>query len=94
MKKSNGPRVQTFLEETVEGDVFKEIEITRDANDVAKYEKIKRSSLDENGQGMMERFHYLFNDPVVKASSILDSETWLGDCEELASSGYDKLQII
>ena len=35
MKKSNGPRVQAFLKETGEGNVFKEIEITRDGNDVA-----------------------------------------------------------
>ena len=28
---------------------------------------------------MAERFHYLFNDPVVKASSLLDPHTWPGD---------------
>ena len=47
MKKSNGPRVQAFLKETGGGNVFKEIEITRDGNDVAQYEKIKKSVLDE-----------------------------------------------
>ena len=94
MKKSNGPRVQAFLEETREGNVFKEIEITRDGNDVAQYEKIKKSVLDEIGQSMTERFHYLFNDPVVKALSVLDPETWPGDCEELASFGFDQLEII
>lgn len=93
MKKSNGPRVQAFLKETGEGNVFKEIEITRDGNDVAQYEKIKKSVLDEIGQSITERFH-LFNDPVVKASSVLDPETWPGDPEELASFGYDQLQII
>ena len=43
---------------------------------------------------MTEKFHYLFNNPVVKASSVLHPETWPGDCEELASFGYDQLQII
>ena len=94
MKKSNGPRVQAFLKETGKGNVFKEIEITRDGNDVAQYEKIKKSVLDEIGQSMTERFHFLFNDPIVKASSVLDPETWPGGYEELASFGYDQLQII
>jgi len=94
MKKSNGPRVQAFLKETEEGNVFKEIEITRDGNDVAQYEKIKKSRLDEIGQSMTERFHYLFNDPLVKASSVLNPDTWPRDPEQLASFGYDQLQII
>ena len=94
MKKSNGPRVQAFLNKTGEGNMFKEIEITRDGNDDAQYEKIKKSVLNETGLRMTERFHYLFNDSVVKASSVLDPEAWPGDCEELASFGYDQLQII
>ena len=43
---------------------------------------------------MGERFHYLFNDPVVKASSVLDPDTWPTDPEELASYGCDQLCVI
>ena len=79
MKKNNGPQVQAFLKETAEGNVFKEIEITRDQNDVAHFEKIQKSLLDESGRSMAERFHYLFNDPVVNVSSVLDPDTWPGN---------------
>jgi len=44
--------------------------------------------IDEIRESMTERFHYLFNDPVVKNSSVLDPETWPGDCEELALSEF------
>lgn len=43
MKNSSGPRLQVLLEETGEGNVFKEIKITRHGNDVTQY-KIKMSA--------------------------------------------------
>ena len=51
------------------------------------------SVLDETGHNMDERLHYLFNDPVVKASSVLDPDTWPEDPEELASYGDDQLGV-
>ena len=39
---------------------------------------------------MDERFHYLFNDPVIKASSVLDPDTWPEVPEELATYGDDQ----
>ena len=43
---------------------------------------------------MDERFHYLFNDPVIKASSVLDPDTWPEVPEELATYGDDQLSVI
>ena len=94
MKSLNGPRLEAFLKEAGDGSVFREIEIKREDNDIEQFEKIRKSVLDEIGQSMGERFHYLFNDPVVKASSVLDPDTWPTDPEELASYGCDQLCVI
>ena len=94
MKSSNGPRVEAFLKEAGNGSVFREIEIIREDNDIAQFEKIRKSVLDEIGQSMAERFFYLFNDPVIKASSVLDPDTWPTDPEELSSFGDDHLGVI
>ena len=93
MKASNGPRVNSFLKEAVAGNVFREIAITREDSDVRQFEKTRMSVLDENVHNMDERLHYLFNDPVVKASSVLDPDTWHEDPEELASYGDDQLRV-
>lgn len=52
------------------------------------------SVLDEIRHSMDERFHYLFNDPAIKASSVLDPDTWPEVPEELATYGNDQLSVI
>jgi len=69
------------------GLLFTNFAITREDSDVRQFEKTRMSVLDEIGHNMDERFHYLFNDPDVKSSSVLDPDTWPGDPEELASYG-------
>ena len=93
MKVSNGPRVNSFLKDAGAGNVFREIAITREDSDVRQFEKTRMSVLDEIGHNMDERLHYLFNDPVVKASSVLHPDTWPEDPEELASYGVDQLRV-
>ena len=87
MKASNAPRVNSFLKEAGAANVFRATAITREDSDVRQFEKTRMSVLDEIGHNMDERFHYLFNDPDVKSSSVLDPDTWPGDPEELASYG-------
>lgn len=85
MKSSNGPKVKAFLKEAGEDNMFRGIEITREDTDARQFDKIKTSVLDEIRHNMTEQFHYLFNDQVVKAFSVLDPDTWPEDPEELAS---------
>ena len=54
----NGPRAFTEVEE---GKTFREIVISREDNDVSQFEKITPTVLDEIGQSIIKRFHFLFN---------------------------------
>ena len=94
MKSSDGPRVMAFMKEVGESNLFRGIAITREDSDVAQFKKIKVSVLDEIGHSMAERFHYLFDDPVIKASSVLDPDTWPEDPAALACYGDDQLCAI
>ena len=94
MKFSDGNGVKSFLKEVGSGNMFRDISITRDDNDVAAFQNIRMSVLDEIRHSMDERFHYLFNDPVIEASSVLDPDTWPEVPEELATYGDDQLSVI
>lgn len=93
MKSSDGPRVKAFLTEVGEGNMFRDIAITIDDIDLSQFQKVKLTVVDEVCQSTAERFQYLFDDPVIKASSVFDPDTWPGDPEELASYGDDKLVL-
>ncbi|XP_078371376.1 zinc finger protein 862-like [Oculina patagonica] len=92
MKLSDGPKGKAFLKENKK--MFRDIALTRDDSDLSQFQKVKLSVVDEVCQSTSERFQYLFNDPVIKASSVFDPDTWPGDPEELASYGDDQLSVI
>lgn len=73
--------------------MFRDIAITIDDIDLSQFQKVKLTVVDEVCQSTAERFQYLFDDPVIKASSVFDPDTWPGDPEELASYGDDKLVL-
>ncbi|XP_078368302.1 zinc finger protein 862-like [Oculina patagonica] len=94
MKLSDGPKVKAFLKEVGGGKMFRDIALTRDDSDLSQFQKVKLSVVDEVCQSTSERFQYLFNDPVIKASSVFDPDTWPGDPEELAFYADDQLSVI
>ena len=47
MKFSDDARVKSFLKEVGSGNMFRDISITRDDNDIAAFQKIRMSVLDE-----------------------------------------------
>ena len=74
MKKTNGPRLQHFLQQIEGTDSFNEISIVKHDNDLEEFEVKKRRVLDDVVQNVKERLDYLENDPVLKAAAVLDPD--------------------
>lgn len=71
IKKTNGPRLQHFLQQLEETNSFNEISIVRSADDLKEFETKKQKVSDDVLHNLEERFSYLENDLVLKAATVL-----------------------
>lgn len=65
MRKTNGPKLQQFQQQMEDQEIFNEISIVKNGNDLKEFEVKKQRVLDDVLQNVEERFDYLENDPVL-----------------------------
>ncbi len=94
MKKTNGPKLQQFLQQMEDQEIFNEISIVKHGNDLKEFEVKKQRVLDDVLRNVEERFNYLENDPVLKAAAVLDPDIWPTDQMTLSSYGNEEIQVL
>jgi len=93
MKKTNGLRLQLFLQQMEGMKTFSEIPMVTSDHDLEEFETKKQRVLDDVLQNVQERFGYLENGPVLKAAEVLDPDMWPKDEMELSTYGKEEVQV-